>query len=151
MLKLHTNDGLTTRIDLNDEMQAREWLNKLKDRNFQETITGISILQTCNGPFRCSSCRSKTKPVCSNCGQSTKNIRCNTGIQYSVSKPKGFRNCLYQIERLEPNPNEKLRGGERIICFADDVRISLMVHSSAPSTRVNLIKTGKQRFNPFLE
>ena len=151
MLKIHTSDGITTRLDLNDEMQAKEWLNKLKNLSFQEQITGISILQNCNGPYRCPVCKSKVKPSCPTCGQSTKNIRCNTGVQYSVSKPKGFHRCFYQVEHLDFDPSEGLRGGERIICFADDVRISLMVHASAPSTRVNLVKTGRQRYNPFMD
>lgn len=45
MLKVHTTDGLTTRIDLDDPKQAKEWLNRLKQRGFQDQITGLTIVE----------------------------------------------------------------------------------------------------------
>jgi hypothetical protein len=43
VLKVHTKDGLTSRIDLEDEEQAKEWFARLKEPDFQEGITGLTI------------------------------------------------------------------------------------------------------------
>ena len=43
VLKIHTNDGETSRVDLEDEGQAKEWLQRLSDPSFQDAITGITV------------------------------------------------------------------------------------------------------------
>jgi hypothetical protein len=43
VLKIHTNDGKTARVDLEDEGQAKEWLQLLGDPEFQATITGMTV------------------------------------------------------------------------------------------------------------
>ena len=118
LLRVHTNDGITTRFDLEDKEQAAEWLEKIKDSNFQDTITGLTVS--------------------------------HRGVLYSFSKPQGFRNLSYQAEDVEVDLERKIKGGERVLCYADDVRISLMVHRSQRAVRVTLAKTGKRRFNPLL-
>ena len=72
------------------------------------------------------------------------------GVLYSFSKPQGFRNIFFQAENVEVDLERKIKGGERILCYADDVRLSLMVHRSQRAVRVTLAKTGKRRFNPSL-
>lgn len=44
MLKVHTTDGLTTRIDLDDPVQAKEWLSRLRQKEFQQCITALTIV-----------------------------------------------------------------------------------------------------------
>ena len=44
MLKIHTRDGVTTKVDWENEDQAREWMRRLADPRFQGSITGLTIL-----------------------------------------------------------------------------------------------------------
>lgn len=118
MLRVHTTDGLTTAFDLGDERQAKKWLEQLRDLEYQEQITGLTVS--------------------------------SRGVLYSLSRPLGFRQVSFYAENVEPDPIHKVKGGERLICFADDVRTSFMVHAAQRAIRVTLAKTGKQRFNPLL-
>ncbi len=43
MLKIHTRDGATTKVDLEDEGQAKEWMQRLSDPRFQASITGLTL------------------------------------------------------------------------------------------------------------
>jgi len=72
------------------------------------------------------------------------------GVLFSLSRPQGFQRQFYFAERVEPVPQKKIKGGERLLCYADDVRVGLMVHEAQRAVRVTLNKTGRQRFNPFL-
>lgn len=45
VLKIHTNNGKTARVDLEDEGQAKEWLQRLSDPEFQAAITGMTVAQ----------------------------------------------------------------------------------------------------------
>lgn len=116
MLSIHTSDGLTISIDMNDAEQVREWIVKLRNPNFVERITGVSIL--------------------------------DRGVMYSFSKPLGFRKIGFEIERVEADQEKKIKGGERLVCYADDVRIVLMVHAVQKAIRVSMSKIGKRRFDP---
>ena len=116
MLKVHTTAGLTSRVDLENEDEARQWIEKLRDPAFQQGISGLTIYQK--------------------------------GVQYSLPKPQGFGQIFLCAEFVEPDPDKKLKGGEKLVCVADDVRIVLMVHKAQKAVRVAVIKTGKQRFNP---
>jgi predicted RNA-binding Zn-ribbon protein involved in translation (DUF1610 family) len=149
LFKIHTNDGLTSRIDLSDEAQAAEWVERSKDPSFQEKITGISIIQKCLGHFKCPKCGKSNRLVCSHCGQPAQETACGTGIQYSLSKPSDFDKTYYLVERIEPDAQRKIRGGERITCFVGNVKLAMMVHSAQSSARVTLFNTGKQRYNPY--
>jgi hypothetical protein len=117
LLKIHTIDGITSRIDLEDEGQAREWLIRLQDATFQKSISGVTIAYK--------------------------------GVQYSLPRPHGFGQIFFHAEYVEPDISKKIKGGERLTCVADGVRIALMVHRAQKAVRVSLFKTGKQRFNPF--
>jgi hypothetical protein len=44
VLKVHTSDGLTHEVDLADESQFRNWLNRFHDPVFQERITGLTVV-----------------------------------------------------------------------------------------------------------
>lgn len=133
MLKIHTSDGQTHRLDLTDEAQAREWLPLLARQDFQATLKGITLVER-------HPCRGK----CPQCG-TTMSGR-DMGVQYSVSRPDDFRSVFFQVEAVEPNG--RVKGGERVTVFADDVRLVLMAHASQPATRVTVTRMGKRRFNP---
>lgn len=45
MLKVHTSDGLTAEVNLEDERQFREWMDRFHDPGFQATITGLTVVQ----------------------------------------------------------------------------------------------------------
>lgn len=151
MFKIHTCDGLTVSVDLKDEAQATEWLQRLKDLSFQRKITGITIMRRCGGRFKCPTCGRATRLYCSTCGEPSRDIVCEKGVQHSLSKPNGYDEVYYQAEYMKPNPNIKLRGGERAVCYAGDNRMILMVHPRQPASRVTLLKTGKRRYNPFTD
>jgi len=150
LFKIHTNDGLTVRVDLTDEKQANEWLKKLANPTFQANITGVSVVQRCDGRFKCPTCNRAARLVCSTCGQPTSKITCQTGTQYSISRPAGLERVNYHIERVEPDSKSKARG-EKITCLAGDVRMAAMIHASQPSVRISLLKTGDRRYNPYAE
>lgn len=132
MLKIHTSDGQTHRVDLADEDQAREWLPRLARADFQATVNGVSLVE-----------RHPVSGRCQHCGKSSGR---DMGVQYSVSRPDDFRSIFFQVEAVEPNG--RVKGGERVIVFADDVCLTLMAHASQPATRVTIKRTGKRRFNP---
>lgn len=117
MLKVHTVDGLTTRIDLDNPEQAKEWLSKLKQHEFQEQITALTVF--------------------------------DKGVQYSLTRPKGFNRVFFFAEVVQADPELKIKGGERITAQMDDTKIAIMVHQSQRAARVSAIKTGKIRFNPL--
>lgn len=117
MLKIHTNDGLTACVDLEDEEQAREWIERLKDPRLQSKITGVTVA--------------------------------HRGVQYSLPRPLGFDHVVFQPEIILPDDQKKIKGGERVVCQAGDVRVELMVHKAQRAARVSLKRTGKQRFNPW--
>lgn len=151
MLKIHTRDGATTNLDLKDENQAKEWLRRIKQTAFQESVTGITILQKCSGKFRCPQCNRSRRLVCSYCGRREDRACCDKSIQYSLPRPDGFGQIFYHAEDILPEPMKHIRGGEKITCFVDDIRATLMVHREQPAARVSLLKTGKQRYNPLTE
>lgn len=117
MLKIHTNGGTTHRVDLDDEEQARQWLEKLQEPAFQSAITGLTLA--------------------------------HRGVQYSLPLPRGFSRSHLHAELIQPDPDKKIKGGERIVCAADDIRVSIMVHRAQRAARVAVLKTGKQRYNPM--
>ena len=150
MFKIHTSNGDTHRVDFDDEEQSATWSERLKHSDFQKIITGVSIVQECVARMRCPSCK-RGHLICKECGHELTNCHTKTGVQYSLSKPDGFGPAFYLVECVTPDEDAKIRGGERISCFVGDSRLSMMVHRGQPSVRVTLLKTGRQRYNPFSE
>jgi hypothetical protein len=72
------------------------------------------------------------------------------GVLYSFVRPVGVRRIALVAENVVADPARKVKGGERIVCYADDVRIGIMVHRLQRAVRVTLAKTGRQIFNPIL-
>ncbi len=117
MLKIHTSNGQTALIDLEDEDRAREWIARFGDPSFQSTITGLTIA--------------------------------NRGVQYSLPRPVGFQQVSFHAELVETDLSRRIKGGERVTCFAGDVRATIMVHKEQRAAKMSLLHTGKQRFNPW--
>lgn len=132
MLKIHTRDGRTLRIDLSDPDQAREWLGRLERDSFQAEISGVSVVEHHLVRFRCDACGNKGAE--------------QVGVQYSVSRPQGINSVRYAVELVDVSGEG--RGGERVTVYAGDIRLSLMAHQSQPSARISLSKIGKLRFVP---
>lgn len=132
MLRIHTKDGRTRSLDLSDADEAREWLRLSGDPNFQSSVSGLTVA---SGHRSVSEC-----PACGECsdGQLT--------IQYSVSRPQDFRRIEVSAEDVPRR--DGVNGGERIVVFADDVRLTLMAHGANPAARVVLSKVGHRRFDP---
>lgn len=129
MLKIHTTDGDTIRIDLRDDTQAKEWLTRLECDDFQASISGVSLVE-----------RHATRARCPSCGAKSFG---STGVQYSVSRPQGATGVVYCVESVESEG----RRGERVTVCADDVRLTLMAHASQPSARVTLFKASNRQQN----
>ena len=71
------------------------------------------------------------------------------GVSYTLKRPQHFRDVFMMAERVEPAG--KVKGGVRLVCQADNVRGSIMLHSAQRGCRIELAKTGRQQFNPLLE
>jgi hypothetical protein len=70
------------------------------------------------------------------------------GVQYSVPRPKGFDSVSFFAENVPVVPESKIKGGERVVCLAGEVRAVVMVHREQRAARLSLFRLGKQRFNP---
>lgn len=132
MLKIHTSDGRTQSVDLADAAQAREWLGRLAREGAQGAITGVTLTE-----------KHAASGMCPACG-----VRCShpLGVQFSISRPQDFRLVSLAAERVEQSG--RVKGGERVLLYADDVRLTVMSHAEQPAVRVVLAKVGKRRFDP---
>lgn len=134
MLRVHTADGNTASIDFRDEEQAREFLTKLKERTYQDQIRALTLLQYAEA--RCKTCDDTVRWK---------------GIQHTVSRPEGFGNVFFHVEEVKPDLENRIKGGEKIICFADEVRVTTMAHRENPAVRFSLRKMGRHSYNPLVE
>lgn len=115
MLWVHTADGQTEAINLDDEEQAQKWLERLRDPVFRDSISGLSVS--------------------------------HNGVTYSLPRPRNFQQVAMTVEAVQEAGRNK--GGERLLCFADEVRLAVMVHREQKATvRVSLSKPGRRRFDP---
>jgi hypothetical protein len=71
------------------------------------------------------------------------------GAQYSFVRPKGYDTVSFVAEYI--GNNGKVKGGERINCYADDSRISIMLHNGQKAARVTVVKMGRQQYSPMLD
>lgn len=65
------------------------------------------------------------------------------GVQYSLPKPDGFNDVALTAEPVNIG-----KGGERIVCVTDNVKIQLMVHSGQRAARVAVDQRWRRVFNP---
>jgi hypothetical protein len=123
VIRVHTSDGLTTKLDLWDEAQAQDFLRRTASPAYQASITAITAYQRANG---------------------------REDIQASLARPQGFSDVRFEVEGVEPDAEQRIKGGERIVCYADDVRVTIMLHKEQAALRVSVLKAGRQRYNPKL-
>jgi len=134
MIRVHTSDGRTVTVDLRDETQARELFRSLANEGFQRTITAVTVAGSHHLVTRCSECGAKVSAKMAN--------------QFSVTAPKGEdRMHHFHVEDVEPNG--KVKGGERLVLFAGDVRLTAMSHVTQPSVRVSLTRLGRRVADPM--
>lgn len=149
MFKIQTKDGKTEVVDISrDEEKAKRLIKKLREEEYQDSITGISILKPCGGKTRCPICK-RTNLLCKTCGSELKGSTCTTGAQYSFSRPGYSRKVLYVPEIIRPELDGGNKGGERIVVFVDGIKVVLMAHENQPALRVTLAKPGNIRYNPM--
>jgi hypothetical protein len=55
---------------------------------------------------------------------------------------------MYQAELIAAEPDRRIKGGERLVCQAGEVRAAVMVHREQRAARVTLFRIGKQRYTP---
>lgn len=133
VLKIHTSDGQTHRVDLADPEQAKHWVGRLSKDDFQASIKGVSLVE-----------RHAVSGKCQSCG---KDPGRSVGVQYSVTRPDDFDRVFFHVEEVPAHG--RVKGGERATVFIDDVRLVLMAHHSQPAARIQVSKVGKQKFNPY--
>lgn len=141
MLKIQTVDGGSRRLDLRDPEQAQRLVRELQSPQYQEQLRAMGLVV--NYPARCSSCGRRE---CAACGGTT-----NKGIQYTMTAPQDFDTTRFHVDRLEPDPEAGVKGGIKVVCFADDVRLTVMTHRVTPAVTISLRKMGKQRYNPLAD
>jgi len=123
MISLHLKDGRTLKLDL--ENGAQELLQELKRPEFQDQITAVTLTQR----------------------HPSKGSDEGVGVQYSLTRPEGFDGtCWFHVEAV-PMVG-RVRGGERVVLFAGDVRVTIMAHRSQPAARVSIARVGRRKFNP---
>lgn len=134
MIRIHTSDGRTVAVDLRDEEQARALLADLARDGFQASITAVTVAGSHCAHARCSECGARVAVRMSN--------------QISVTAPRGEdRQHHFHVETVEPNG--KIKGGERLVLFAGDVRLTAMAHVTQPSVRVSLTRLGRRVADPM--
>jgi hypothetical protein len=132
LLRIHTKDGRTRTLDLSDRDEAREWVRLCADSTFQASISGLTLASAHRASGDCSHCGAR--------------VALPTIVQYSVSNPRDFRRVEMTAEDVPKS--EGVNGGERVIVFADDVRLSTMAHASNPALRIVMSKVGRRKFDP---
>ena len=65
------------------------------------------------------------------------------GVQYSLPKPTDFRDVALTAEPVQVG-----KGGEKIVCVTDNVKIHLMVHSGQRAARVAVNQRWRKVFSP---
>jgi hypothetical protein len=154
VFRINTADGDTIRLDPHDEEQAQRLLSLMKDHKFQEKISGITVLRRYTRRHRCpnSGCKRHAKLVCPKCGEIDDGYKFTyTGLQYTLARPDTFDKVSFTAEGLERDDSVNMKGGERLVCFAGDVQLTVMAHAQQPAARVTLRRIGKQRYNPLVE
>lgn len=65
------------------------------------------------------------------------------GVQYSLPKPSGFREVSLTAEPVHTG-----KGGERVVCVTDNMKIHVMVHSGQRAARVAIEQRWRRVFSP---
>ncbi len=74
----------------------------------------------------------------------------HNGVMYALPRPDGFDKIFLFAELLPADEDRKFKGGERLVCQADEMRVNVMVHQGQRATRVSLSKPGRECYNPLM-
>ena len=69
------------------------------------------------------------------------------GKDHALPVPSNFRNVSYDADLLWDKRNERV-GGERVTCYADKIRVTLVVFRRNGAVRVDMARIGKRRHIP---
>ena len=148
MIKIHTKDGKTKNLDLQDDVQSKQLKCLLLDISFQKQITGISITRKCGGSCKCQECHKRLKTVCPTCGV-VDDYKCQTGSQHSMSRPVGFNNVHFLVDLVCDKDGQAI--GERVVCVSGKNRAEMIIHYNQMAAKFSIKEQpGIQRFNPFI-
>lgn len=153
MIKINTSSGETFKLDLNNEEQAKKLVSLLRDYKFQNEITGITVLRKYKRRHRCNNpnCKRISKAICPRCGEIDDGGNFNYTDQYTLVRPSSFGKINFTIEESKTNATKNQNVGEKIICNAGDIQLSIMAYSQQPATRISIQRIGNQRYNPRIE
>jgi hypothetical protein len=132
VLRIHTMDGQTSTLDLRDESQAKSLLQSLGRYEFQSTVSGLTLAEM-----------HQVRGACRACGMKR---HATIGCQFSLTRPQAFREVNFEAEAVEADG--RISGGERLVAYCDDVRLSIMAHAAQPAVRIVLSKIGRRKFDP---
>jgi hypothetical protein len=150
MLRINTKDGKTFKLDMDDEKQAAELVKLLSGEKMQQNITAVAVMKKYTRRHRCSNpnCKRTARLVCPHCGEIEDNGEFSyMGNQLAVIKPDTFDKVCFEAERSMIGDGKTV-GGEKLVCFAGDVQLTVMAYAQQPTARVTLRRIGKRRFNP---
>jgi len=71
------------------------------------------------------------------------------GVSYTLARPEDSGPVSFLAEVIEPSADRKIKGGQRVMCLAGDMRTTVLVHHAHRAARVSMFRTGKQRFSPL--
>lgn len=73
------------------------------------------------------------------------------GVRYSFTRPSGFSRVWVFSEYLPPDSDKGFRGGERVTIQSDAIRSTLLVHAEQKAARIDMIRLGRQCYNPLMD
>ena len=119
MLKVNMSDGRTLSFELNNSSEFKEWKKFISNDENQKKIRGVGIVY-------------------------------NTQW-HALPIPRKFKYVRYDADLIindnAKTPEKKLVG-ERVICFIDDIKLSLLVYygNRPKMSRIDAIKIGRARY-----
>jgi hypothetical protein len=96
-------------------------------------VSGLTLVESHRVRGDCSACGAKRHAT--------------VGCQFSLSRPQAFRDVAFTVEAIEANG--RINGGERVVAYCDDVRLTIMAHAAQPAVRIVLSKIGRRKFDPL--
>ena len=138
MIRINTKYGNTYKFDLDDSDQAHKLVKLLEDKNFQNIITGITLLRNYKRRYRCANdkCKRVSKMVCPKCGELDDDY-----FRYT-SHCTLIRPCLedvkFEIEKAHKIDDEGVIIGEKLLCKAGEMNLSVTQYKRQPASRIIL-------------
>lgn len=123
MLKVNCRDGRTLTFDLLDDRGYEDWLRHQRDPHFQSQITAAGIH--------------------------------HDGTLHALPLPIGFRRLVFEADVVtRANGGEPFDrvAGERLTCYADQVKFTITVHHGTRPKVVRFggAKVGRMRYSPAI-